>query len=81
VIVEVTSDAPQAPDPNDQPTAYTDLDTLGEDSGIDPDKPLVTQYTRAAVEGWYRVHTTLTEAVVSETYNLEVRRRDVYALV
>lgn len=85
MIVEVTSGSQardhQARDHSDKLAAYTDLDSLREYWVIDPEKPLLTQYTRDA-EGWrYRAHTALSDTVASETFDLEVPLRDLYALV
>jgi Uma2 family endonuclease len=81
LIVEVTSDSTQARDHSDKLAAYTDLDSLREYWVIDPEKPLLAQYTRDG-EGWqYRAHTALSDTVVSEAFDLEVPLRDLYALV
>ncbi|MEF8938430.1 MAG: Uma2 family endonuclease [Salinivenus sp.] len=81
MIVEVTSGSTQARDHSDKLAAYTDLDSLREYWVIAPEKPLLTQYTRDT-EGWrYRAHTALSDTVASETFNLEVPLRDLYALV
>lgn len=81
LIVEVTSDSTQARDHSDKLAACTDLSSLQEYWAIDPEKPLLTQYTRDA-DGWrYRAHTDLSDTVVSEAFDLEVPLRDVYALV
>lgn len=75
LIVEVTSDSTQARDHSDKLAAYTDLDSLQEYWGIDPEKPLLAQYTRDA-DGWqYRAHTALSDTVVSEAFDLEVPLR------
>jgi hypothetical protein len=48
---------------------------------VNPEKPLLTQYTRDA-DGWrYRAHTALSDTVESEAFDLEVPLRDIYALV
>lgn len=81
LIVEVTSDSSQARDHSEKLAAYTDLDSLQEYWVIDPDKPLLAQYTHDA-DGWgYRAHTALSDTVVSETFDLEIPLRDLYALV
>ena len=81
LIVEVTSDSTQARDHSDKLAAYTDLDSLREYWTIDPEKALLTQYTRD-VDGWrVQFHTALSETVESNTFNLEVSLRDLYALV
>ena len=81
LIVEVTSVSTQARDHSDKLAAYTDLDSLREYWVIDPEKPLLTQYTRDA-EGWrYRAHTALSDTVASESFDLEVPLRDLYTLV
>jgi Uma2 family endonuclease len=81
MIVEVTSDSTQARDHSDKLAAYTALDSLQEYWVIDPEKPLLTQYTRDA-EGWrYRAYTALSDTVTSESFDLELPLRDLYALV
>lgn len=81
LIVEVMSDSSQTRDHSDKLAAYTDLDSLQEYWVIDPGKPLLAQYTRDA-DGWaYRAHTALSDTVVSETFDLEIPLRDLYALV
>jgi Uma2 family endonuclease len=81
MIVEVTSDSTRARDHSDKLAAYTELDGLREYWVIDPDKPLLTQYTRDA-DGWrVRSHTALSGAVESEAFELNVSLRDLYALV
>ncbi|MFP4228633.1 MAG: Uma2 family endonuclease [Salinivenus sp.] len=81
LIVEVTSESTQARDHSDKLAAYTDLDSLREYWVIDPEKPLLTQYTRDA-DGWrYKAHTSLSDRVESEAFDLEVPLRDIYALV
>lgn len=81
LIVEVTSDSTQARDHSDKLAAYTALDSLRAYWVIDPEKPLLTQYTRDA-EGWrYRAHTALSDTVASAAFDLEVPIRDLYALV
>jgi Uma2 family endonuclease len=81
LIVEVTSESTQARDHSDKLAAYTELDSLQEYWVIDPDKPLLTQYTRDA-EGWrYQAHTDLSDTVISRTFDVEVPLRDLYALV
>lgn len=45
LIVEVTSESTQASDHSDELAAYTGLDSLREYWTIDPEKPLLTQYT------------------------------------
>lgn len=81
LIVEVTSDSTQARDHSDKLAAYTDLDSLQEYWVVDPEKPLLTQYTRDA-DGWrYRAYTALSDTVESKTFDLEVSLRDLYALV
>jgi Uma2 family endonuclease len=81
LIVEVTSDSTQARDHSDKLAAYTELGSLQEYWGIDPEKPLLTQYTRDA-EGWrYRSHTVLSARVESTAFELELLLRDIYALV
>jgi len=81
LIVEVTSDSTQARDHSDKLAAYTDLDSLREYWTIDPEKALLTQYTRDA-DGWrVQSHTVLSDTVESNTFNLEVSLRDLYALV
>ena len=81
LVVEVTSESTEARDHSDKLAAYTDLDSLREYGVIDPEKPLLAQYTRDA-SGWqYRAHTELSDTVVSEAFDLEVPLRDLYALV
>lgn len=81
LIVEVTSESTQARDHSDKLAAYTDLDSLREYWTIDPEKALLTQYTRDA-DGWrVQSHTALSDIVESNTFNLEVSLRDLYALV
>ena len=81
LIVEVTSESTQARDHSDKLAAYTELDSLQEYWVIDPEHPLLIQYTRDA-EGWrYRAHTALSDTVGSEAFDLEVPLRDIYALV
>lgn len=81
LIVEVTSGSTQARDHSDKLAAYTELDSLQEYWVIDPEKSLLTQYTRDA-DGWrYRAHTALSDTVTSEEFDLDVPLRDLYALV
>ena len=81
LIVEVTSDSTQARDHSDELAAYTELDSLQECWMVDPEKPLLTQYTRDA-DGWrYLPHTALSATVESTAFDLEIPLRDVYALV
>ena len=81
LIVEVTSDSTQARDHSDKLAAYTELNSLLEYWMVDPEKPLLTQYTRDA-DGWrYRAHTALSDTVESTAFDLEIPLRDVYALV
>jgi Uma2 family endonuclease len=81
LIVEVTSDSTQARDHSDKLAAYTELDSLQECWMVDPEKPLLTQYTRDA-DGWrYLAHTALSDTVESTAFDLEIPLRDVYALV
>ena len=81
LIVEVTSDSTQARDHSDKLAAYTELDSLQEYWVLDPEKPLLTQYTRDA-DGWrYRAYTDLSDTVNSDTFDLEVSLRTLYALV
>jgi Uma2 family endonuclease len=81
LIVEVTSESTQARDHSDKLAAYTELDSLQEYWMVNPEKPLLTQYTRDA-DGWrYRAHTALSDTVESEAFDLEVPLRDIYALV
>ncbi len=46
LIVEVTSESTQARDHSDKLAAYTELDSLRAYWTIDPEKPLLAQYTR-----------------------------------
>jgi len=81
LIVEVTSDSTQARDHSDKLAAYTELDSLREYWVLDPEKPLLTQYTRDA-DGWrYQAHTDLSDTVHSGAFDLEVSLRDLYTLV
>ena len=81
LIVEVTSESSQARDHSDKLAAYTELDSLEEYWVIDPDKPLLTQYTRDA-DGWrYRAHTNVSDTVAGEAFDVEVPLRDLYTLV
>jgi Uma2 family endonuclease len=81
LIVEVTSESTQARDHSDKLAAYTELDSLREYWTIDPEKPLLTQYTRDA-EGWrVQSHTALSATVESEAFDVDVLLRDLYALV
>jgi len=81
LVVEVTSDSSQARDHSDKLAAYTTLDSLQEYWVIDPEKPLLTQYTRDA-DGWrYRAHTDLSDTVTSDAFDLDIPLRDLYALV
>jgi len=81
LIVEVASESTQARDHSDKLAAYTKLDSLQEYWVIDPDKPLLTQYTRDA-NGWrVRSHTALSDSLTSEAFDLDVSLRDLYALV
>jgi len=81
LIVEVTSDSTQARDHSDKLAAYTELNSLLEYWMVDPEKPLLTQYTRDA-DGWrYLAHTALSATVESTAFDLEIPLRDLYALV
>jgi Uma2 family endonuclease len=81
LIVEVTSESTQARDHSDKLAAYTELDSLQECWMVHPEKPLLTQYTRDS-EGWrYRAQTALSDTVESDTFDLEVPLRNLYALV
>ena len=80
LIVEVTSDSTQARDHSDKLAAYTELDSLQECWMVDPEKPLLTQYTRDT-DGWrYLTHTALSATVESTAFDPEIPLRDVYAL-
>jgi len=81
LVVEVTSDSSQARDYSDKLAAYTELESLREYWVIDPDKPLLAQYTHSD-DGWtYRAHTALSDTITSAAFDLEVPLRDLYALV
>lgn len=81
LIVEVTSDSTRARDHSDKLAAYTALDSVQEYWVIEPDKPLLTQYTRDA-DGWrYHACRSLNDVVASPTFDLDVALHDLYALV
>jgi Uma2 family endonuclease len=81
LIVEVTSESTQARDHSDKLAAYTELDSLRAYWTIDPEKPLLTQYTRDT-DGWrVQSHTALSDTVESEAFDVDVPLRDLYALV
>ncbi|PSQ97314.1 MAG: hypothetical protein BRD55_03255 [Bacteroidetes bacterium SW_9_63_38] len=81
LVVEVTSDATKARDQGDKLAAYTELASLREYWVIDPEKPLLAQYTRDADEWQYRAHTALSDPITGHAFDLEIPLSDLYALV